>query len=206
MIGRITKPWGLKGGVVMLVQQPLPRVGTVVRFGAPVAHLWHYAALDQAAYQAYLAATASWRLSWHRLVARPAPGQLRYQVHMDGLESRTQAEECVHAVVLIQRDELRPTTLAQCWWSDLYGCEVYDDQEVYLGRVRAIDNYGATDIAEVVADGGGTPAVAWILPLHDGVAELKVHPEGDLAGAARPAPRLWLKLRHSLDELKEYQV
>lgn len=207
MIGRITKPCGLRGGVVVMAQQPLPAVGAIVRLGAPVANLWHYAALDEAAYQAYLAAAPPRRLSWHRLVPRPEPGQLRYHVRMHEMTSRTQAEGCVQAVVLIQRAETLPTTLAECWWSDLYGCEVYDGHEIYLGRVRAIANYGATDIAEVVADGGTARApLAWMLPLHDSLAELQVRVPAKGAEDHHPRRMLWLKLRRCREDLKEYQV
>lgn len=72
----------------------------------------------------------------------------------EGVEDRSAAEALRGQLVETEREALPPLDDGEYYFSDLIGLAVVDEHGEAVGEVVAVDNYGASDIAEVEMPGG----------------------------------------------------
>lgn len=70
-------------------------------------------------------------------------------VQLAGCDDRDQAAALVGYQIAIQREQLPATAEGEYYWSDLIGLEVYNLQDVHLGRVASMMETGANDVLVV---------------------------------------------------------
>lgn len=112
------------------------------------------------------------------LHVHPLTRHNRTRIQCREVRHRHQAESYQNWLLLTERSTIAatlnipqtPEQISDCFWSDLYGCEVYDPQNQILGTVCEIVNYGASDIAIITSI--QPPHHKWMLPLHDQFFEL----------------------------------
>ena len=114
------------------------------------------------------------------LAARPAKGGVIARARE--LESKEAADALRGLELFVPRDALPPPEDEdEFYLADLIGLEVLTPDGVRLGRVKAVENYGADDLLEI-DPGGGAPT--WLLPFtRDAV------PSVDLLGGRLTAVR-----------------
>ena len=66
-----------------------------------------------------------------------------------GIDNRTAAEKLRGTTLSVSRNDLPPLEDAEFYHSDLIGLAVVTDSGEPVGEVRAIENFGATDIVEI---------------------------------------------------------
>ena len=66
-----------------------------------------------------------------------------------GIENRTAAEKLRGTTLSVSRNDLPPLEDGEFYHSDLIGLAVVTDSGKPVGEVRAIENFGATDIVEI---------------------------------------------------------
>lgn len=87
----------------------------------------------------------------------------------EGLADRTQAEQLRGALVEVERSALPPLEAGEYYHSDLIGLECVDREGAFVGKVAAVENFGAGDLLEVeLADGRRS-----LIPFKDSIADLK---------------------------------
>jgi 16S rRNA processing protein RimM len=98
-------------------------------------------------------------------------------------ETRDQADALRGLELYIARDALPSTDEDEFYLADLIGLEAHDANGVAVGRVKAVENFGAGDLLEIApADGGAT----WWLPFtSEAVPEVRIA-EGSII-VVRPA-------------------
>jgi 16S rRNA processing protein RimM len=77
------------------------------------------------------------------------------------VETRDQAEALRGLRLYIARDDLPPPDEDEFYLADLVGLEARDAAGAVVGRVRAVENFGAGDLLEIAPVGGGP---TWWLP------------------------------------------
>ena len=92
-------------------------------------------------------------------------------VRIAGVSDRSAAEALRGTLVEVDRSALPPLEEGEYYHADLIGLACVDADGRELGRVVAVENYGAGDLLEVELPGGKTSLV----PFRSGIAEL----EGD---------------------------
>ena len=85
-----------------------------------------------------------------------------------GIGDRTAAEALRGQLVTIPRAALPPLEEGEYYHSDLIGLRCESPTGEALGRVVAVENFGAGDLLEIERPGGGTALV----PFREGVADL----------------------------------
>jgi 16S rRNA processing protein RimM len=77
------------------------------------------------------------------------------------IETRDQAEAARGLKLFVARDDLPPPDEDEFYLTDLIGLEARDAAGALIGRIRAVENFGAGDLLEITPTSGG---VTWWLP------------------------------------------
>lgn len=85
-------------------------------------------------------------------ILRPVSGG--FAVRLSGVETREQAEALKGTRLHAPRDRLPPLPEDEFYHADLIGLPAFDPGGVELGRVRAVQDYGAGDFLEIAGRGG----------------------------------------------------
>jgi 16S rRNA processing protein RimM len=83
------------------------------------------------------------------------------------VETREAAEKLTGVALYARRSQLPPPTDEEYYWDDLVGLEATTPDGERLGRVVAVQNFGAGDILEVAPEAGGE---SLLLPFTKAVA------------------------------------
>jgi len=93
------------------------------------------------------------------IAGRPAKGNLIARAH--GVETRDQAEALKGLSLYVAREDLPAPDDDEFYLADLIGLEARDRSDAVIGRIKAVENFGAGDLLEIEpADGGAS----WWLP------------------------------------------
>jgi 16S rRNA processing protein RimM len=146
VVGRVAAPYGVKGWI------------RVVPFtGAPDA----------------LLGFATWRMTVRGEREPRAFRVLQGRVHGDavvaaveGVQTREQAALLRGATVAVPRDALPPEGPGEVYLADLPGCAVVTAAGVALGRVAAVDAYGAHPVLRVAPEEGGVERLIPLVPAY----------------------------------------
>lgn len=99
------------------------------------------------------------------------------------IETREQADALRGLKLFVPRDRFPKPDEDEFYITDLIGLEARDPQGVVLGRIKSVQNFGASDMLEIAPAGGGP---TWYLPFtREAAPELHLA-EGWIL-AARPA-------------------
>jgi 16S rRNA processing protein RimM len=115
-----------------------------------------------AAQQTVIIAGAERRLLWVREGGKTAVARI------EGISDRCAAEDLRGALVEVERGALPPLEEGEYYHADLIGIPCIDQAGEPLGRVVAVENFGAGDLLEV-EDPSGKRA---LIPFRDGIADL----------------------------------
>jgi len=74
-------------------------------------------------------------------------------VYISGVNNRNQVEEMIPFEIFADRSFFPIVEENEYYLSDLIGCEVYDENNVLLGKVHAISSNGVQDILNIVGNG-----------------------------------------------------
>jgi 16S rRNA processing protein RimM len=74
---------------------------------------------------------------------------------LDGVNDRTAAEALAGLELFIRRNRLPATAEDEFYHADLVGLAVVDPEGKVIGRVQAVQNFGAGDLLEVQLEGTG---------------------------------------------------
>lgn len=87
----------------------------------------------------------------------------------EGVSDRTAAEALRGSLVEVDRSALPPLEEGEYYHSDLVGLACFDSEGTELGRISAVENYGAGDLLEVEAADGRKS----LIPFQPGIADLE---------------------------------
>lgn len=76
-----------------------------------------------------------------------------YLAEVEGIADRDEAEKLRHTELWIDRDKLPDADEGEFYHADLMELPVYDTAGALLGRVIAVENYGASDLLEIKPQG-----------------------------------------------------
>jgi 16S rRNA processing protein RimM len=102
------------------------------------------------------------------------PAKDHFVARLAGVADRNAAEKLVNVKLYVSRNRLPPAADDEFYHSDLVGLLAVTPDGAALGRVTAIQNFGAGDLVEIKPDGGGEPLM---VPFTDAAV-----PEIDVAG------------------------
>ncbi len=77
----------------------------------------------------------------------------------DGITDRNAAEALRGLQLAVPRSALPPLAEGEYYVADYLGMAVVDDAGTSIGTVKAIENFGASDIVDIALDTGGTVMV-----------------------------------------------
>ncbi len=83
-------------------------------------------------------------------------------VHLEGIEERETAARWAGADVGVPRDALPATAEGEIYWADLEGLAVVNEQQVVLGRIVAVEEFGAHPVLRVVDESGATRLIPYV--------------------------------------------
>lgn len=86
-----------------------------------------------------------------------------YLAEVEGITDRNEAEKLRHTELWIDRDSLPEAEEGEFYHDDLMELPVHDEHGKFLGRIIAIENYGASDLLEVKPEG----APSFYIPFTD---------------------------------------
>ena len=87
----------------------------------------------------------------------------------EGIADRSAAEALRGALVEVDRSALPPLDEGEYYHADLIGLSATDREGSTVGKVTAVENYGAGDLLEIeLADGKRS-----LIPFKDGIADLQ---------------------------------
>lgn len=86
----------------------------------------------------------------------------------DGIADRSAAEALRGTLVEVDRSSLPPLEEGEYYHADLIGLPAVDGEGHPLGKVAAVENYGAGDLLEIEAADGKRS----LIPFKDGIADL----------------------------------
>lgn len=115
------------------------------------------------------AGTQAWRIVIPR-GGKVHSGALLAQ--LDGVETREAAAALRGAEIGVPRSEMPEPERGEIYWTDLVGLEVVNREGVGLGRVVAVEEYGAHPVLRVAADGSqrrGERLIPYVAAHVDGV-------------------------------------
>jgi 16S rRNA processing protein RimM len=108
-------------------------------------------------------------------------------VRVAGIDSREDAEKLTGVALYARRSQLPPPSDEEYYHDDLVGLEAVTREGGKLGRVAALQNFGAGDILEVMPDEGGetlllpfTKAVA--VEIDFGAGRIVIVPPNEIEG------------------------
>jgi 16S rRNA processing protein RimM len=87
----------------------------------------------------------------------------------EGIADRSAAEALRGSLVEVDRSALPPLDEGEYYHADLIGLACADRNGIPVGRVVAVENYGAGDLLEVERDGGRRA----LIPFRPGIADLE---------------------------------
>ena len=87
----------------------------------------------------------------------------------EGIGDRSAAEALRGSLVEIDRSALPPLEEGEYYHADLIGLSAFDREGKPVGRVAAIENYGAGDLLEIESDDGKRS----LIPFKAGIADLE---------------------------------
>jgi 16S rRNA processing protein RimM len=87
----------------------------------------------------------------------------------DGVNDRSAAEALRGSLVEVDRSALPPLEEGEYYHADLIGLPAVDRDDVSIGSVVAVENYGAGDLLEIELEGGKTS----LIPFKPGIADLE---------------------------------
>jgi 16S rRNA processing protein RimM len=87
----------------------------------------------------------------------------------EGINDRTAAEAARGSLVEIDREELPPLEEGEYYHSDMVGMRCFDANGAELGKVSAVENFGASDLLEVEQPNGRKS----LIPFRPGIADLE---------------------------------
>jgi len=90
-------------------------------------------------------------------------------VHIQGCESRNDAEDLSHSLIQTTSDALPPLAGDEFYWSELIGLDVYNQENVHLGHVKKLVETGANDVLVVAGE-----KEHWIPYSDDAIIEVKI--------------------------------
>jgi 16S rRNA processing protein RimM len=96
------------------------------------------------------------------------PGPAGAVARIEGIADRSAAEALRGSLVEVERSALPPLDPGEYYHADLIGRACVDRDGRELGRVVAVENYGAGDLLEVESQNGKTS----LIPFKPGIAEL----------------------------------
>jgi 16S rRNA processing protein RimM len=107
-----------------------------------------------------------------------------------GVSTREAAAALTGAELFARREQLPPPDADEFYYDDLVGLEAVTREGELLGRIVALNNYGAGDILEIARDAGGT----MLLPFTKAVAVeidfarglIVIEPPREVEGEAPP--------------------
>jgi 16S rRNA processing protein RimM len=88
-------------------------------------------------------------------------------VELDGVHERNQAELLKRSKIWVKRDEIDVQD-DEYLWDTLIGCDVFHG-DMLLGKVVALEEYGAQDILVVRTDTSAPIQGEWMLPFTEDV-------------------------------------
>jgi 16S rRNA processing protein RimM len=90
-------------------------------------------------------------------------------VRFEGVDDRSAAEALRGSLIEVDRSSLPPLEEGEYYHSDVIGLPAVDREGKSVGKVIAIENYGAGDLLEVELEGGRTS----LIPFMRGIADLE---------------------------------
>jgi 16S rRNA processing protein RimM len=81
---------------------------------------------------------------------------------LDGVTDRNAAEALRGLQLAIPRDALPPLAEGEYYVADYIGRQVVDETGALVGTVKAIENFGASDILDIVRVDGGSVMVPFV--------------------------------------------
>ena len=87
----------------------------------------------------------------------------------EGIDDRSAAEALRGSLVEVDRSTLPPLERGEYYHVDLIGLPAVDRIGKSIGRVVAVENYGAGDLLEIDVEGGGSS----LIPFRPGIADLE---------------------------------
>lgn len=87
----------------------------------------------------------------------------------EGISDRSAAEALRGALVEVERAALPPLAEGEYYHADLIGLPAHDRCGKEIGRVAAVENYGAGDLLEILSAEGKR----WLIPFREGIADLE---------------------------------
>lgn len=79
-----------------------------------------------------------------------------FTARMDGITSKEQADALKGTDLLADRDRLPQLPDDEFYYADLIGLDVFDTGGAPLGRVKTVQNHGATDLLELIVPGASS--------------------------------------------------
>ena len=76
-----------------------------------------------------------------------------FAAHLGGVETKEDADALKGVQLFARRDQLPALPDDEFYYADLIGLDVIDTGGATLGRVKSVQNHGATDLLEVIAPG-----------------------------------------------------
>lgn len=80
----------------------------------------------------------------------------------ENINDRNAAEALRGVQLMVPRTALPPLEDGEYYVADYLGMVVADETGAAVGKVRAIDNFGASDILDITLDAGGTVMVPFV--------------------------------------------
>jgi len=90
-------------------------------------------------------------------------GNGRLLVKMTGIDTPEEAREYVHCELAVTQAELPTLSRGEYYWHDLIGLEVFNQDEINLGKIKDIVETGANDV--LVIKKVGENKVKTLIPL-----------------------------------------
>jgi 16S rRNA processing protein RimM len=103
-----------------------------------------------------------------RLLSIRESGKLAV-ARFDGIADRSQAEALRGSLLEVDRSALPPLEEGEYYHADLIGVPAFDQDGNPVGKVVAIENYGAGDLLEIEAENGERS----LIPFKAGIADLE---------------------------------
>jgi 16S rRNA processing protein RimM len=95
------------------------------------------------------------------IILKTLPHKKGILLSLEGIDSRTLAENIVGSLILVDRDQLPDPEEDTWYWQDLIGLDVVDNDKGFIGKVKEIFPTGGHDILVVMNNKKET-----LIPMH----------------------------------------
>lgn len=99
-------------------------------------------------------------------VRKVTPQKKGILLSLDGVDSRTLAENLVGWEILIDREQLPEPDDDSWYWQDLIGLKVIDELKGEIGKITDIFPTGANDVLVVTSDSSTGESKETLVPMH----------------------------------------